>query len=144
MGEQFNATKATLDAVLAILKKSLAKLSELKEHWLQIREFFQFIKNLVDEDVATQIEDFVDLLDKGKKKKSASLRRKNYYKNGLYKYIQDINTNGFLVRKLSTTYLNVSDTYILPPVRKLGKMLTVEDNDESMRLRAKIGAETQR
>ena len=55
--------------------------------------------------------------------------------------MQDINTKGYLVRKLSTTYLDVSNTYILPPVRKLGQMLEA-DIEESKKLRAKIAAET--
>ena len=55
--------------------------------------------------------------------------------------MQEINTKGYLVRKLSTTYLNVSDTYILPPVRKLGLMLRA-NLTESDRLRAKIAEET--
>lgn len=42
---------------------------------------------------------------------------------------------------MSTTYLTVSEKYILPPVRKLGLMLEA-DYKESKRLRAQIGAET--
>ena len=45
------------------------------------------------------------------------------------------------MRKLSTTYLQVSDQYILPPVRKLGEMLHVS-NVEGQRLRAEIANET--
>ena len=42
---------------------------------------------------------------------------------------------------MSNTYLNVSSTYILPPVRKLGQMIEA-DIEESKRLRGKIAAET--
>ena len=86
-----------------ILKKALRKLSELQAHWLEIREFFQLIKNLVDEDLgkrylaplmfkfltfvlATKVESYVDLLELGKK--SASLRKEVYFKNKIYGYIQ--------------------------------------------------------
>ena len=42
---------------------------------------------------------------------------------------------------MSNTYLNVSSTYILPPVRKLGQMIEA-DIEESKRLRVKIAKET--
>ena len=42
---------------------------------------------------------------------------------------------------MSTTYLNVSNTNILPSVRLLGQMLQA-DHEESDRLRARIAVET--
>ena len=60
-----------------------------------------------------------------------------------HKQLQEINTHGYLVRKLSTTYLDVSDKYIMPPVRKLGEMLEA-DLAESKKLRGKIGADTKK
>lgn len=137
--ERFNASKATLGEVLEILDKALEKLSKLQTYWLEIREFFQLIQNMVDEEIANKVENYVNLLDNGSK--SRNLRKKVYYKNRLYEYIQDINTNGYLVRKLSKTYLDVSNTYILPPVRKLGQMIEA-DIEESKRLRVKIAKET--
>jgi len=135
----FDASKATLEEVLEILEDALDKLNRLRTHWLEIREFFQLISNIVDVDVANKVDKYVGLLENGRK--SANLRGKYFFKNQLYEKIQEINTNGYLVRKLSTTYLKVSNKYILPPVRKLGEMLEADVN-ESKRLRAQIAAET--
>ena len=84
----------------------------LRTHWLEIREFFQLISNIVDEEVGKmfnqyqqlqqyQYQSFIQYLktilgnkvDKyvkmlGKGRKSASLRKKNYFKNQIYGYIQ--------------------------------------------------------
>jgi len=60
----------------------------------------------------------------------------------LYGYIQDINTHGYHVREFSSTYLDISDKYILPPVRNLGSMLYA-GSSEKLRLRAKISLETE-
>merc|ERR1712110_861004 len=136
----FDATRATLNEVLEVLEESLEKMNKLQAHWLEIREFFQLIENMVDTDVAAKVDRYVDLLDKGQ---SASLRKKSYFKNRIFEYIQDININGFLVQKLSTTYMDISDKYILPPVRKLGQMLE-SDKKESNRLRTQIAAETKK
>ena len=90
----------------------------------------------------------------------ASLRHQQYFKNKIYAYIQvckniyldtvlyaisvqEINTQSYLVRKMSTTYLDVSDEYILPPVRKLGLLLEADDK-ESKKLRTQIGSDTQK
>ena len=43
---------------------------------------------------------------------------------------------------MSNTYLDVSDKYIMPPVRKLGEMIHADVN-KSKKLRGQIGAETQ-
>jgi len=48
---EFDASKATLEEVLKILKDALVKLNELRMHWLEIREFFQKISTLVDHGV---------------------------------------------------------------------------------------------
>jgi len=136
----FDATTATLNEVLDVLEQSLEKMSKLQAHWLEIREFFQLIENLVDTDVAAKIGRYVSLLEDGA---SGSLRKKSYFKNRLYEYIQEINIKGFLVHKLSTTYMGISDKYILPPVRKLGQMLE-SDEKKSNRLRNQIAAETKR
>merc|ERR550532_10206 len=136
----FDASKATLEEVLKILEDALVKLNELRVHWLEIREFFQKISTLVDEGVGADVDKYVMRLISGQKIKS--LRKEYYFKNKVYANILDINTKGHLVRKLSTTYLNVSDRYILPPVRKLGEMLQVSDVKESKRLRAQIATET--
>jgi len=136
----FDASKATLEEVIEILKDALDKLARIRTHWLEITEFFQSISNLVDDGVGADVDKFVRLLENGQK--SVSLRKQYYFKNKIYENILDINTKGHLVRKLSTTYLQVSDQYILPPVRKLGKMLQVSDVEESKRLRAEIANET--
>jgi len=137
----FDASKATLEEVLEILEEALEKLSALRTHWLTIREFFQSISVLVDDGVGNDVDKYVRLLDNGRK--SIRLRKKYFFKNKIFANIQDINTKGHLVRKLSTTYLRVSDDYILPPVRKLGEMLEA-DPKESKRLRAQIAAETKK
>merc|ERR550532_1587268 len=137
---EFDASKATLEEVLKILKDALVKLNELRMHWLEIREFFQKISTLVDEGVGADVDKYVMRLISGQKIKS--LRKEYYFKNKVYANIRGIRTQGHLVQKLSTTYLQVSDQYILPPVRKLGEMLQMSDVEENKRLRAQIATET--
>ena len=43
---------------------------------------------------------------------------------------------------MSTTYLEVSDKYIMPPVRRLGEMMEVDVN-KGKELRGQIGRETE-
>jgi len=88
-----------------VLEESLEKMSKLQAHWLEIREFFQLIENLVDIDVgkiyyiapesqfvnlffvAAKVDRYVNFLDKGR---SASFRKKSYFKNRIFEYIQVI------------------------------------------------------
>merc|ERR1712183_462076 len=56
----FDATRATLNEVLEVLEESLEKMSKLQAHWLEIREFFQLIENLVDIDVAAKVDRYVN------------------------------------------------------------------------------------
>jgi len=137
---KFNAEQESLKKILEVLEDALQKLNQLRVYWLEITEFFRKIETIIDSSVGRNIDKYVSNMERGKK--VASLRNKIYFKNQIYTYIQDINTQSYLVGRMSSTYLNISDQYILPPVRKLGLMLEA-DVEKSKELRAKIGTDTQ-
>merc|ERR1712038_641363 len=137
---EFNAALATVEEILDVLRKALKELNQLKDKWEKIRQFFQAIENIIDVSLGDKLDLYIKSLDK-RTDNLIHLRTVDSYKNDLFAYIQDINTQGHLIGKMTSTYLTVSNKYILPPVTQLGLMLHV-DEKQRKKLKVDIGAKT--
>lgn len=112
------------DEIIKALEKGIEKLGILKKHWTQLVMFFQKIANIVENVAAKSIEDFANHID------TTSLKLRNIHKelviDQLYaKAIKATQASSF-VNNIATTYVNVSDKFIMPRVSSLSKLIVTD------------------
>jgi len=131
---KFDASKVTLKQVIRILQSSLMTMQRLRKNWLEILEFFQKIESITDVSLKNSLDDFSALIRTGKDFSTISTN----FKGQLYHYVQDTMTTGFLIRRMSEVYLEISQGYILPPITELGELLELKDPQEIKQKKIKI------
>ncbi|KAI9559369.1 hypothetical protein GHT06_016158 [Daphnia sinensis] len=123
------------DEIIKALEKGIEKLGILKKHWTQLVMFFQKIANIVESIAAKSIEDFANHID------TTSLKLRNIHKelviDQLYARAIKATQASSFVNNMATTYVNVSDKFIMPRVSSLSKLIVTDPKtaeDERLQL----------
>jgi len=124
---EFNGSQATLTEIISILQDALQTLNQLRAKWLEILEFFQKLESIIDKSLGSSLDNLGTYVETGKEIKETSGRLSNLLKNQLYGHIQEAMTNGYLVNRMSSIYVDISAMYIMPRVRSLGLMMETKD-----------------
>ncbi|XP_057369377.1 uncharacterized protein LOC130690384 [Daphnia carinata] len=125
------------DEIIKALEKGIEKLAILRQHWTQLVMFFQKIANIVETVAAKSIEDFANHID------TTSLKLRNIHKelviDQLYaKAIKATQASSF-VNNMATTYVNVSDKFIMPRVSSLSKLIVTDPKIAEVERRNLLG-----
>ena len=108
--------------------------NQLRIKWVEILEFFQKIESITDISLKKSLDHFSTVIHTSRDFRTISTNLKGQ----IYGYVQDVMSTGFLIKRMSDVYLEISKGYIMPPISELGIMLEEKNPEEIRRKKIKI------
>ncbi|KAK7054715.1 hypothetical protein VNI00_003178 [Paramarasmius palmivorus] len=132
-------TSAGLQAMLPVLKKAVGAFTTLQAQFSQITQFFESVASLLGDVLKPSVERWADTMEKTATLRGVSVSA--LARQLVYTQMMLPLRVSMLAEKISTTYLTVSDRYILPAQRSVGGMMQFSDDTSEQgraALRAKL------
>lgn len=111
--------KTTLD----ILAKGLTALGLVKEQWEKMVQFFQVVTTIIKASMNTSANTFTN-----RAKEAAAYPSSSFLKDMVYTQAFQVSSISSLVNLISTTYVEISNKYIMDRVSSLGRLMALDCN----------------
>ncbi len=134
--EELNLTQ-----IKATLKKGIKTLADLKEQWEKLVRLFSMISNLVKVSMHSQIQVFKDSVADSRELKLGGMSMSEVQRDLIYAQAMEANKFAYVVNVISTSYKQISDEHIMPPVACLSQLLALDsekDRAEIQKMQKKL------
>ncbi|XP_046651606.1 uncharacterized protein LOC124342610 isoform X2 [Daphnia pulicaria] len=125
--QRLQIEKVSYDEIIKMLSEGLQLLSELKQHWAKLNEFFLIINNLVKVTMNSELNSFVKQLKKNSDVKiltdDVSLQ---FTANLIFETIMKANQASFFVYSMASLYIKVSNNHIMDSLASLDTMINMD------------------
>lgn len=116
-----NVKEIDFKTTLEILAKGLKALGKVKEQWEKMVSFFQIVVTIIKASMNTSTKTFTNTA------KQASLySSSNFLKDMVYNQAFQVSNIASLVNMISSTYVEISEKYIMDRVSSLGRLMALD------------------
>jgi hypothetical protein len=123
----FDASKATKEEILGVIKRCSKAIANLKKQWQTLSMFFDSINNVISHTLTEQMSKFKDLADT-QLKNNKPISSMAYHQ--LISPAQDSTKFAYCVEQVSLLYCDISKEHFIPMVTEFSKLLALDSNDD--------------
>jgi len=127
---KINASEMTVNEILQVLKKALKILGDLKEKWSKLTIFFSEMATLIEVSMNAPMKLFLEHAKSAKNVRGEGLPLDKIMKDLIYSTARQAVSYGYVVNRMSSGYHDISEKYLMEPVATLGKMMTLDKDED--------------
>jgi hypothetical protein len=124
---RFNASKATKEEILEVIKRCSKAIANLKKQWKTLSMFFDRINNVISNTLTEDMTKFKKLADT-QSKNNKPISSMAYHQ--LISPAQDSTKTAYIVEQVSLLYSEISKDYFIPMVTEFSKLLALDAKDD--------------
>ncbi|KAF7333132.1 hypothetical protein MVEN_02378700 [Mycena venus] len=124
---QLSLTDNTLEQILPVLRKAVGAFTTLRAQFSRLVQFFESIAALVENVMGPTVDGWIKTLEEAasepQERHLVGITMSAFTRDAVYRQVVTPYKVAILTNKISATYLEVSNGYILPAQRKVGGMM---------------------
>lgn len=113
-----------------VLIKGMKALAQVREQWGKMVRFFQMLSNIIKCCLHSSLTRFVESSQAGREMKLAGITLSSLMRDVIYEQASQANKISYLVNAISSTYVEVSNQYLMDGITCLGKLVALDPVDD--------------
>uniref|UniRef100_A0A3B1IQE6 Uncharacterized LOC103029820 n=1 Tax=Astyanax mexicanus TaxID=7994 RepID=A0A3B1IQE6_ASTMX len=112
---------------IKVLAKGLAAMGNVRQQWENLVSFFQMLSNLIKTTLTVHLKNFNQTVDTTVK---YNYTYSEFVKDQIYMCALNASATAYMINMISTTYTEVSNSYLMTGISTLGRLMTMDPNGQ--------------